>query len=270
MLSKLLSLTDVAVIAHRGGAKLLPENTIASFDHAASLGVDAVECDVHLSRDGEVVVIHDSTLDRTTDARGPVASLSAAELARVDAGYHFGSREGHPFRGRGFGVPRLADLLDRYRDLPLIVEIKGQRPEMADTVLGVIAEATAIDRVIIGGFSDAVLARVRRLASDVITSASKDEVRSALRRAYFRLPPRSPRFQVFQVPYRFHGRRRFGRAFTQAARRAALPVQAWIVDDPDDMRRLLGWGVTGIISDRPDIALAIVRAKGKGQRAEER
>ena len=97
MIRRLLSLTEPAVIAHRGGSKLRPENTLAAFDHAASLGVDGLECDVHLSRDGEPVVIHDPTLDRTTDASGPVSALTADELARVDAGYRFGEAEAEVF-----------------------------------------------------------------------------------------------------------------------------------------------------------------------------
>src|SRR5438874_310131 len=95
-LSDLLSLSRVVVIAHRGGSKLRPENTMAAFDYGFALGADAVECDVHLSRDGEVVVIHDSTLDRTTDSTGPVAGLTADELARVDAGFRFGANAMYP------------------------------------------------------------------------------------------------------------------------------------------------------------------------------
>jgi glycerophosphoryl diester phosphodiesterase len=79
--SRLLSLTDVTAIAHRGGSKLRPENTMVAFDHAVAIGADAIECDVHLSHDGEVVVIHDPTLDRTTDATGPVSARTARELA---------------------------------------------------------------------------------------------------------------------------------------------------------------------------------------------
>ena len=116
-------------IAHRGGAALRPENTMAAFDHAVELGVDAIELDVRLSRDAEVVVIHDATLDRTTDARGPVAALTAAELARVDAGHRF-QVDGR-FPHRGVGIARLVDVLDRFRDLPFIVELKGESPELA-------------------------------------------------------------------------------------------------------------------------------------------
>ena len=91
----------LTVFAHRGGAGLAPENTRGAFRQAASLGVDGCELDVRLSKDGEVVVIHDATLDRTTDADGPVSALTAAELGRVDAGSRFGADAGFPWRGRG-------------------------------------------------------------------------------------------------------------------------------------------------------------------------
>src|SRR6266545_7509783 len=95
-----LSLGRPQVFAHRGGAALRPENTILAFDHGLSLGADGLELDVHLSRDGVVVVHHDATLDRTTNGRGPISAHSAAELARLDAGYH-----SDDFRGQAGGVP---------------------------------------------------------------------------------------------------------------------------------------------------------------------
>src|SRR4030095_2633215 len=110
------------VFAHRGGAALAPENTLAAFERGLTLGADGIELDVHLSRDGAVVVHHDATVDRTTDGRGAVSGLTADELARLDAGYHFrgDSGDGHPFRGRGIGVPRLAEVLSRFRDARVI------------------------------------------------------------------------------------------------------------------------------------------------------
>ena len=237
-----------------------PENTLAAFDHAVALGVDAIECDVHLSREGEVVVIHDATLERTTDATGPVAGLTAAQLARVDAGFHLGPAEGFPFRGLGIGVPTLHELLERYRDVPVIVEIKGQDTAVAARTAAVIREHDAVRRVIVGGFSHAVLEEARRRLPDLVTSASSLEARRALTRSYFWLPPSRPAFGVFQMPFRLRGRQMFRRSFVRVARRAHLPVQAWIVDDPDDMRQLIGWGVTGVISDRPDLAVDVVKA----------
>jgi glycerophosphoryl diester phosphodiesterase len=256
-LSRLLSLSAVTAIAHRGGGGLRPENTLTAFDHAVSLGVDALECDVHLSRDGEVVIIHDPTLDRTTDARGEVASRTAADLAGVDAGYHFGPEAGFPFRGQGIGVPRLADLLGRWPEVPVVVEIKGDRPETAARVIEVIREARAEHRVIVGGFSLRVLGTIRRLAPGLVTSASSAESYSALRRSYVFIAPRRPAFRLFQVPSRLRGRPVLTRRFVRTARRAGLPVQVWVVDELEDMRRLIDWGVTGIITDRPDRALEV-------------
>lgn len=254
----LLSLNDVAVIAHRGGSKLRPENTAAAFAHAVSLGVDALECDVHVSRDGEVVVIHDATLDRTTDARGPVSALTAHELSRVDASAKFAPPVGAPAERVRGGVPRLADLLARH-SLPFVIEIKGDERTTAEAAIAVLRDAGALDRVIVGSFSHTVLETVRRLAPDVPTSASSLEARSAVRRALVRVAPRRTGYRLFQVPYRLKGKRMFGRGFVATARRAEVPVQAWIIDEPDDMRRLLDWGVTGLISDRPDLAIEIAR-----------
>jgi glycerophosphoryl diester phosphodiesterase len=258
-LSRLLSLSSISAIAHRGGAKLAPENTWPAFARAAALGVDAIECDVHLSRDGEVVVIHDATLDRTTDATGLVAERTAAELARVDAGYRFGEQDGFPYRGQGIGIPRLDDLLHRLPEMPIVIEIKGDRRELGLRVIEVIREARAQTRVIVGGFSGVVLDAVRQAAPELMTSASRDEVRWALRRSYFWLPPARPAYQVLQVPLRSQETVVVTRRFVRAARRGGVPVQVWIVDDPGQMRRLIAWGVTGVISDRPDLAVRATR-----------
>lgn len=250
-------------IAHRGGAKLRPENTTAAFTHALALGVDALECDVRLSRDGEPVVIHDETLDRTTDATGLVSALTADALTTVDAGYHFGPSDGFPYRQRGIGVPRLADVLRLTPDVPVIVEIKGDDLATIGPVLDVIRDARASDRVIIGGFNHAVLVEVRRRAPSLITSASQTEVISALRWSYLWRAPRRPAFRLIQAPLQLRGRRVLNRSLVRVLSRAGLPVQAWIVDEIDDMRRVLDWGVTGLISDRPDRAVAIVRARSQ-------
>src|SRR6476661_6007058 len=105
------------VFAHRGGSALAPENTIAAFENGLALGADGLELDVHLSRDGIVVVHHDAMLERTTNLQGPVSDRTAGELARADAGFFFRDRGGFPFRGRGIGVPTLADVLLRHREV---------------------------------------------------------------------------------------------------------------------------------------------------------
>jgi glycerophosphoryl diester phosphodiesterase len=246
----------VSAIAHRGGSKLRPENTRAAFEHALSLGVDGLECDVHLSRDGVPVVIHDPTLDRTTEASGPVAARTAAELSGIDAGFRFGESDGFPFRGRGVRVPALAEMLDLSADTPVIVEFKGEDPAIVPPVLEVVRRARRPDRVMFGGFSHAVLEAARALAPDVPTSASRVEIERAIRRAYFRLGPGRTGCTLFQVPIRFHGREILTAGLTRILRRAGYEVHSWIIDDPDEMRRVSEWGVTGVISDRPDMAVA--------------
>ena len=261
----LLSLTSVAVIAHRNETRLCPENTTAAFDHALRLGVDGLECDLRLSRNGEPVVIHDATLERTTDGRGPVGELTADDLSRLDAGYHFGAERGYPFRGCGLGVSRLSDLLARYADARWLLEIKGDQPIVAERVLDVVRRAGAASRVIIGGFDRVVLNRVRHLAPAIPTGASREEVRRAFRRSRLWLRPGGGGFRVIQAPLRLQGERVLDERFVRAVRRAGIPVQAWIVDDAAEMRRLIRWGVTGLITDRPDVAVPTVedvRASG--------
>ena len=165
----------LTVFAHRGGAGLAPENTRGAFRQAAALGVDGCELDVRLSKDGEVVVIHDATLDRTTDADGPVSALTAAELGRVDAGFRFGAEAGFPWRGRGEGVPRLADVLADHPALPFIIEVKGDDPAVARAAAAVVARAGALDRVCFGGFADVTLAAVRAAQPAACTSAATEE-----------------------------------------------------------------------------------------------
>lgn len=246
------------VIAHRGGAGLRPENTLEAFEHAAALGVDAFECDLHLSRDGEVVVIHDPTLDRTTDATGRVGSRTAAELAAVDAGARFPWPPGVRPTAR-CGVPRLRDLLVRFPATPFVLELKGSSPAIATAALAVVRAHGALDRVCFGGFEDRVIAAVRGAGAGVATSAAKEEIRWALYRSWIGLSPRSPRFRGYQVPERYGATRVISRRFVRVMRRAGLPVQVWTVNREADMRRLLAWGVQALITDVPDVAVRVVR-----------
>lgn len=242
------------VFAHRGGAALAPENTMAAFDHAAALGADGIELDVRLSKDGEVVVIHDADLDRTTDARGPVHARTAAELA-------------------GLAVPRLVDVLARHPSLPLIIELKGADPAIAPAAVAVVRGAASLDRVCFGGFDDAVLRAARAADPGVCTSAARNEIRWVLYRSYVRWPVGRRPYRAFQVPETSGSTRVVSPRFLRTARGDDRLVQVWTVNDPADMRRLAAWGVDGWITDRPDLALQVAatlrddgRARGDGGR----
>jgi glycerophosphoryl diester phosphodiesterase len=230
------------VFAHRGGAALAPENSMAAFDHAVSLGVDGLELDVRLSSDGEVVVHHDRTLDRTTRLRGLVAERPADELGRA-------------------GVPTLRAVLERHRAVRVIVEMKINRAEFGLRVLEAVRAAGAIDRVCLGSFGRSVVRAVRSAEPAVATSAAREEVRWALYRSWGRCPVSRARYGGYQVPERAGRTRVVSPRFVHDAHRFGLAVQVWTVDALDDARRLLEWGVDALITDRPDLMLPLVRPR---------
>jgi len=246
------------VFAHRGGSGLAPENTLAAFDNGLALGADGLELDVHLSRDGAVVVHHDRALDRTTNLRGPIADRSGDELARADAGYHFRRGDAFPFRASGIGVPTLAGVLARHRDVRIIVEIKVNTVEMARAVVSAVRAADAVDRVCLGSFGTRVLRAARAMEPALATSAAREEVRWALYRSWVRWPVGRASYRGYQVP-EWAGRTRVvSPRFVHDAHRIGLGVQVWTVDTEDEARRLLGWGADALITDRPDVIVPLV------------
>jgi len=228
------------VFAHRGGSALAPENTIAAFDNGLALGADGLELDVHLSRDGRVVVHHDRTLDRTTALTGPIAARDAEVLERA-------------------GVPALDDVLARYRDARIIVELKVNSREMARAAVDLVRRADAVGRVCLGSFGMRVLHAVRALEPAMATSAAREEVRWALYRSWCRWPVARSSYGGYQIP-EFAGRTRVvSPRFVEYSHRAGLGVQVWTVDAEADARRLLAWGVDALITDRPDIIVPLVK-----------
>jgi glycerophosphoryl diester phosphodiesterase len=243
------------VIAHRGGSGVRPENTLEAFAHAVTLGVDGVECDVRLLADGRAAVIHDPTLERTTDGAGPVAALTSADLARIDAGYAFQPDAGFPFRGHGCRIPLLGDVLAITGSLQVLIELKTADEALAQEVAREIAAVRAEARVIVGSFHSDAIAHMRRLMPSVRRGANREEILSGVAGA----PIRGGGFHSFQVPEHFDGARVVTEPFVARAHSLGTKVIVWTVDHEDDMRRLLSWGVDGLITDRPDIAVPVVR-----------
>ncbi|HET9704634.1 MAG TPA: glycerophosphodiester phosphodiesterase [Vicinamibacterales bacterium] len=245
------------VFAHRGGAGVAPENTMAAIDNGLALGADGVEIDVQLSRDGIPVVIHDPTLDRTTDRTGRVGARTAAELAHVDAGFRFEKDGAHPFRGQGVGIPRLDAVLAKHQDTRVIIEMKGGEPELARAVGVVVRRAGAADRVCVSSFWQQSIDTLRADCPELMTGASQEEARWALHRAWVRWPWTSERrYAAFQVPEHAGRMRVVSPNFVRHVHREGHVVQVWVVNLPEDVWRLLDWGVDGIISDVPESAIA--------------
>ena len=228
-----------------------------AIDNGMALGADGLEIDVQLSADGIPVVIHDPTLDRTTDRTGPVRSLSADELARVDAGFHFEIDGTRPFRGQGIGVPRLDDVLRTQASARIIIEMKGNQPELARAVAASIKSADAVERTCVGSFHQGSIDAIRAEHPELTTSASQEEARWSLHRSWVRWPwIRERPYVAFQVPEKAGRMRVVSRAFVRHVHREGHVLQVWVVNAREDVNRLLDWGVDGIISDRPDIAVA--------------
>lgn len=259
------------VFAHRGGARIGPENTLSAFERAHALGVDGFELDVRLSRDGEVMVIHDADVDRTTNGSGKVSAMTSAELRALDAGCRFKDSGDSPAADGDTRIPLLRDVLARFPGEMLIIELKGANPALPPRAFEIVREAGALNRVCFGGFQRHMLIGVRRcgrrLTSDrpfdlggvpvVCSSASREETRWSLYRSWVWMPwPWRP-YDAFQVPEISRGTRVVSPEFVRAAHARGLLVQVWTVNDEPSMQRLLSWGVDGLISDRPDLALRV-------------
>ena len=229
------------VFAHRGGGALAPENTLAAFDNGLAHGADGIELDVHLSRDGIVVVHHDRTLERTTILTGPVDQRTGDELARAD-------------------VPALDAVLARYPDIPIIVELKVNTADLARAVVDVIRKHGAVERVCLGSFGTRVLRAARALEPALATSAAREEVRWALYRSWCRWPVARAAYAGYQVPEHAGSTRVVSPRFVAGAHRAGLGVHVWTVDTEPGARRLLAWGVDALITDRPDLIVPVARA----------
>jgi glycerophosphoryl diester phosphodiesterase len=243
------------LFAHRGASGAAPENTLAAFALALSQGAGYLETDARLTRDGEVVLLHDATLERTTDGEGPLASRTFAELSRLDAGHRFSTDGGQhfPFRASGLRVPRLAELLAGFPAARVNLEIKGDDPACVDPVLEVVRQARAGARVLLTAEDSGVLGRiVAREPGTAIGSSSEDVV--ALIRAHVeaRLERFRPRGQALQVPVSFMGQPLVTPELIGAAHRVGLELHVWTVNEPGQMARLLTLGVDGLISDFPD------------------
>jgi glycerophosphoryl diester phosphodiesterase len=243
------------VIAHRGGRGLWPENTLHAFRHAAALGVDVLEMDLRQSADGQIVVLHDETVDRTTDGQGSVAALSVAELQRLDAGHRWSADGGasYPYRGQGIQVPTLAQVFAALPRARMNLEIKGTGPAMAAPLCALIRAHAMEQRVAVVAIDQPAIDAFRLACPQVATAATRNEVlRFALLSAALLGDRFVSRAQVLQVPERVGPLPLLTARFVRDAHRLNLKVEVWTVNAPDDMQRLLALPVDGVMTDYPD------------------
>lgn len=245
-----------AVIAHRGGRKLWPEHTTVAYDGAVALGVDLIEFDVHRTKDGVLVVLHDASVDRTTDGEGAVRAMTYAELSALDAGFHFTTDGGKtfPHRGTGLTIPRLDAMLDRYPTTPFSLEIKQYDPPIVEDVVALLEAKGAIGRSIVSAFADATIQAVRARRPDLLTALGLGESLGILSMSDAELAAWTPP-AVFVQP----DEKMVDAALVARCHGKGLKIQAWTVNDPVRMQALIALGVDGLFTDDPKALLGLDR-----------
>jgi glycerophosphoryl diester phosphodiesterase len=251
--------------AHRGGAKIVPENTLEGFREGLRVGAGVLELDVHALADGTVVVHHDETVDRTTNGSGAIREMTLAEVKRLDAGYRFTPDGGrtYPHRGEGVKVPTLEEVYREFTDVPINVEIKGKRPDIEEAVWRIIEGVGAEERTLVVSEDSGTIRRFREASGGSVATAS-----SSAELIFFWLLSRlrliglsKPSYQALQGPETYKGLRIVTPELVRGAHERGLRVDVWTIDHEPDMRRLLGFGVDGIMTDRPDILTRVLRGK---------
>ena len=249
------------VIAHRGGAGVRPENTLAAFSHAVEIGADMLEMDVQRTADGAIVCMHDRTVERTTNGSGRVDSMNLRELQKLDAGYHW-SHDGspvHPFRGTGIRVPTLEEVFTHFPAVRMNIEMKYGGPALAQPLCALIRRYGMSRRVLVASMDEAAVAAFRQACPEVATSMTRSEAQLFFGMQLVSLDATySPPVRALQIPDRIGGERIVTASLVAAAHRRNLKLYVWTINDGARMEALIRMGVDGIITDHPDRLASLV------------
>lgn len=245
-------------IAHGGGLGRAPANTIAALEQAMLDGADVLEADAQLSSDGVLVLMHDDTVDRTTNGTGRVAELTLSELQALNAAFGYEGEPADRFADAGVTVPTLAEGFAAFPDVRWIVEIKPDTEEAAREMCNTIREAGMETRALVGSFHDSAMAHFRSVCPEVATGMASDEAFSFYVMARLGLAKFHPtRAVAMQVPPRASGLDVVHPRLVEAAHARGIAVQVWTINDPAEMDALIARGVDGIITDRVDVMAGV-------------
>jgi len=253
--------------AHRGASGTFPENTMDAFRAAVELGAEGFELDVHRTADGHIVVFHDDTLERTTSGSGTIQARSLEELRGLDAGFRFSPDGGRsfPFRGGGVGVPTLAEVLEAFPGVPVIIEIKQETPALEEDLARLLRETEAAERCLVFSLEQTPLTRYRDLEPEQPTGFGPQDVSEFLRRlGSDAWDDYRPPAVAFAVPRTWHGTQIVSRPFVDAAHGFGCEVYVWTVNEPREMEALLELGVDGLITDFPERLASVLSGRTIG------
>ena len=240
---------------------------MVSFEQAIRAGALYLELDVHMSRDGEIVVSHDEGLTRTCGREALICEMNWAEIRAADAGYMltFDGGATFPFRGRSIKVPRLIEVLGAFGDVNYLIEIKQTEPSLVSQLLATVDATGLRRRVLIASEFDEPISAVRSLAPQIPTNFSYGEVAEFLQAMAGYRPGYEPRGAALQIPPAYEGWRLVTPESVEFAHRAGVELHVWTVNEESEMYQLLDCGVDGLISDFPARALAVARSEGRSK-----
>ena len=253
------SLSRPLVFAHRGASLHAPENTLEAFDLGLRQGASVLELDVHLTCDGEVVVMHDATVDRTTNGSGEVRGMTYAQVAALDAGYHFKDRRGRIFfRDRGLRVPTLKEVLQAFPRCGFNIEIKQREPTMIEHVLRLL-DRLKPENVLLTAGDDEVMRSLEAASPAYALGMSHGMCRAFVIGAHRGRVPDGYRGRALQIPPRYGLLPIVTKRLVDAAHAAGIEVHVWTINDAAKARKLVGLGVDGIMSDDPGVLVDVIR-----------
>ncbi|HEY6417873.1 MAG TPA: glycerophosphodiester phosphodiesterase [Candidatus Binataceae bacterium] len=262
--SEFLILPRPRAIGHRGSAGTHPENTLVSFQAAVDCGARYLELDVHMTRDGEIVVSHDEELSRACGRDAAIRHLSYAELASADAGHTFTPDErSYPFRGRGIAVPLLADVFAAFPAIRVVVEVKQTEPSLVAPMLQVIDRAGMREMVMVASEHQKPLDEIRALAPGIPTNFCYGEVAGFLQAMVAKSGDYAPPAQALQIPPVYESWQMVTAESVGFAHQLGVEVHVWTVNDAVEMNRLLDLGVDGIISDYPARLIGVIESRAQ-------
>lgn len=257
------------VIAHQGGDGVWPGDTMLAFEKAVEIGADVLEMDAHLTKDGQIVLMHDEKVDRTTDGTGLIEDLTLDELKQLDAAYSWSNDGGQsfPYRGQGIQVPALEELFQKFPEMRYVIEIKLNQNPIDKPLCDLVRRYNMQDKVLVASFHDEAMKSFRQTCPEVATSASRGEVTQfVLLGKLFLSGLLTPQYQAIQPPYDPEESMNIPimtERFIREAHAKNIAVEPWTVDDPELMRQYIAWGVDGIITDRPDLMVEVLKELGE-------
>lgn len=251
---------DVLNIAHRGGRGLAPEGTLTAFDNAYALNVDVFEYDTHLTKDGHLVVIHDATVDRTTNGTGEVNEMTLEEVQTLDAGYHFEDDNGeYPYRGQGVYIPMIAEVFEKYPNMRHLIELKDtNHPELYEAAIQELWRLIQVhemeDNVMVGSFDQRMMERFEEVTwGSIPIGAGEQEVRDFVTKHVPYLNGLAgSNVDSLQLPTESEGYNLTTNNIIRSANKRNMSVYYWTINDKETMRELIEKEADGIMTDYPD------------------